>query len=111
LCDVIHHTLAKNPAERPQSYEELIADLKAVKLELLSKEKGGFIGAPWTPPLAPASAPSGLGTAAPPFASPAGPFSGGAGAQAAGASGVVIHSMKVESPAAAALPVVSKTLP
>ncbi len=44
LCDVIHHTLAKNPAERPQSYEELIADLKAVKLELLAKEKGAFVG-------------------------------------------------------------------
>lgn len=43
LCDVIHRMMSKNPAERPQDYEELIGELKAIKLHLLTREKGAFV--------------------------------------------------------------------
>ncbi len=44
LCDIIHRMMAKNPNDRPQDYEDLIADLKSVKLQLLAKEQGSFVG-------------------------------------------------------------------
>lgn len=44
LCDILHRMMAKDPNERPQDYEDLIADAKAVKLQMLSRERGAFVG-------------------------------------------------------------------
>lgn len=44
LCDIVHRMMAKDPNDRPQDYEDLIADLKAVKLQMLARERGSFVG-------------------------------------------------------------------
>lgn len=56
LCDIIHRMMSKNPAERPQDYEELLGELKAVKLHLLTREKGAFVTGAMHAPDADASA-------------------------------------------------------
>lgn len=43
LCDMIHRMMSKNPADRPRDYEELLGELKAIKLHLLTREKGAFV--------------------------------------------------------------------